>query len=59
MFTKEDIITRLKNGDSMDEIAKEMSDTLNAAQADYESAKQADAETSRVEEAKREAPRLL
>ncbi|MBR4122878.1 MAG: hypothetical protein IKT93_00495 [Clostridia bacterium] len=37
----------------MDEIAKEMSDALNAAQADYESAKQADAEATRVMDAKR------
>lgn len=55
MFTKEDILARLQNGDSMDEIAKEMSDALNAAQADYESAKQADAEANRVMEAKRAA----
>ena len=53
MFTKEDILTRLQNGDSMDEIAKEMSDALNAAHADYESAKQADAEATRVMNAKR------
>ena len=53
MFTKEDILARLQNGDSMDEIAKEMSDALNAAQADYESAKQADAEATRVMNAKR------
>ena len=53
MFTKEDILARLQNGDSMDEIAKEMSDALNAAQADYESAKQADAEATRVMDAKR------
>ena len=53
MFTKEDILARLQNGDSMDEIAKEMSDALNAAQADYESAIQADAEATRVRDAKR------
>ena len=55
MFTKADILARLQDGDSMDEIAKEMSDVLNAAQADYESAKQADAEANRVMEAKRAA----
>ena len=55
MFTKEDILARLQNGDSMDEIAKEMTDALNAAQADYESAKQADAEAERVMSAKRQA----
>ncbi len=53
MFTKEDILARLQNGDSMDEIAKEMSDALNAAQADYESAIQADVEANRIKEAKR------
>ena len=53
MFTKEDILARLQNGDSVDEIAKEMSDVLNAAHADYESAKQVDAKASRVMEAKR------
>ena len=37
----------------MDEIAKEMTDALNAAHADYESAKQADAEAERVMNAKR------
>ena len=55
MFTKEDILARLQNGDSMDEIAKEMSDALNAAGAEYESAKQADAEAERVMNAKRAA----
>ena len=50
MFTKEDILARLQNGDSMDEIAKEMSDALNAAGAEYEEAKQAD---NRVMDAKR------
>jgi hypothetical protein len=37
----------------MDEIAKEMSDALNAANAEYEEAKQADAEAARVMNAKR------
>ena len=53
MFTKEDILARLQNGDSVDEIAKEMSDVLNAAHADYESTKQVDAKANRVMEAKR------
>ena len=53
MFDKSEILARLQNGDSMDEIAKEMSDALNAAHADYESAKQADAEATRVMNAKR------
>ena len=59
MFTKEDILARLQNGDSMDEIAKEMSDALNAAQADYESAIQADAEANRVRDAKRVAVDMI
>ena len=59
MFTKEDILARLQNGDSMDEIAKEMSDALNAAQADYESAKQAEAEIDRVFQAKRAAVDMI
>ena len=59
MFTKEDILARLQNGDSMDEIAKEMSDALNAAQADYESAIQADVEANRIKEAKRAAVDII
>ena len=59
MFTKEDILARLQNGDSMDEIAKEMSDALNAAQADYESAIQADVEANRIKEAKRQAVDMM
>ena len=59
MFTKEDILARLQNGDSMDEIAKEMSDALNAAQADYESAIQADVEANRIKEAKRAAVDMI
>lgn len=59
MFTKEDILARLQNGDSMDEIAKEMTDALNAAQADYESAIQADVEANRIKEAKRAAVDMI
>jgi hypothetical protein len=59
MFTKEDILARLQNGDSMDEIAKEMSDALNAAGAEYEEAKQADAEANRVRDAKRAAVSMM
>ena len=55
MFTKEDILARLQNGETVDAIANEMSDALNAAHADYESAKQANAEANRVKEAKRAA----
>ena len=59
MFDKADILARLQNGDSMDEIAKEMSDTLNAASAEYEEAKQADAEANRVMNAKRAAVDMI
>ena len=59
MFTKADILARLQNGDSMDEIAKEMTDALNAAQADYESAIQADVEANRIKEAKRQAVDMI
>lgn len=59
MFTKADILARLQDGDSMDEIAKEMSDALNAAQADYESAIQADVEANRIKEAKRAAVDMI
>lgn len=59
MFTKADILARLQNGDSMDEIVKEMSDALNAAQADYESAIQADVEANRIKEAKRAAVDMI
>ena len=33
-FTKEDILARLQNGDTVDEIAKEMADALNEAEAE-------------------------
>ena len=36
MFDKAEILARLQNGDSMDEIAKEMTDTLNEANAQYQ-----------------------
>ena len=36
MFDKSEILARLQNGDTMDEIAKEMSDVLNAAQMQYQ-----------------------
>ena len=59
MFDKSEILARLQNGDSMDEIAKEMSDALNAANAEYEEAKQANAEASRVMDAKRVAVDMI
>lgn len=53
MFTKEDILARLQNGDSMDEIAKEMSDALNAANAEYQE------ETIKANAEKLEAERVM
>ena len=34
MFTKEDILVRLQNGDTVDDIAAEMADALNEAEAE-------------------------
>ena len=53
MFTKEDILARLQKGDSMDEIAKEMSETLNAANAEYQE------ETIKANAEKLEAERVM
>ena len=53
MFTKEDILARLQNGDSMDAIAKEMSETLNAAQQQYQE------ETIKANAEKLEAERVM
>ncbi len=52
MFTKEDIISRLQNGDSADAIAAEMSDLLNAAEKEHEAQKAA---TNFILSTKREA----
>ena len=46
MTTKEDLIARLQNGDTVDQIAEEMTKALNDAKAEYE------AETKRKEEEK-------
>ena len=35
MFTKADLLARLQNGDSIEDIANEMTDALNAAQDEY------------------------
>ena len=48
MFNKEDILTRLQNGDSVDVIATEMATALNAAKTAYD-----EAEAKRIEEEKR------
>ena len=56
MFTKDDIIARLMNGESADDIAQEIANTLNEAEAEYE----AEAKRKADEEAKeRERAALL
>ena len=50
MFNKDDILARLQNGDSVDEIAKEMTDALNEAKTQYDEAevkRQAELEAAR------------
>ena len=46
MYSKEDIITRLRNGDSVDQIVEEITKSLNDAKAEYEE------ETKRIAEEK-------
>lgn len=48
MFDKDDILARLQNGDSVDDIATEMANALNAAKTSYD-----EAEAKRIEEEKR------
>ncbi len=48
MFNKDDILARLQNGDSVDEIATEMANALNCAKTEYDVA-----EAKRIEEEKR------
>ena len=48
MFNKEDILARLQDGDSVDDIATEMATALNAAKTAYD-----EAEAKRIEEEKR------
>ena len=48
MFNKDDILARLQNGDSVDEIATEMANALNAAKTSYD-----EAEAKRIEEEKK------
>lgn len=59
-FNKADIITRLQKGEKIEDIANEMSEILNTAEADYKAAEaQKAAEVSRVEDAKREAVKMM
>ena len=49
-YSVEDILARIQNGDSVDEIAKEMTDALNEAKTQYEAAeakRQAELEAAR------------
>ena len=60
MFNKADIITRLQKGEKIEDIAKDMSDALNEAEADFKAAEaQKAAEVTRVEDAKREAVKMM
>lgn len=63
MYTKEDLIARLQNGEDVDTIAQEMATALNAAQAAVEEeakrAKKQKAEENRVRNAKREAALMM
>ena len=59
-FNKADIIARLQKGEKIEDIANEMSEILNTAEADYKAAEaQKAAEVSRVEDAKREAVKTM
>ena len=55
-FNKADIITRLQKGEKIEDIANEMSEILNTAEADYKAAQVAkELEAKRAENAKDEA----
>ena len=55
-FNKADIIARLQKGEKIEDIANEMSEMLNTAEADYKAEQVAkELETKRVEDAKDEA----
>lgn len=55
-FNKADIIARLQKGEKIEDIANEMSEILNTAEADYKAEQAAkELETKRVEDAKDEA----
>ena len=59
-FDKAEILARLQNGDTVDEIADELAGAINAAQAEYkelqeQESKKAEAEKIRILNAKREA----
>ena len=51
MFDEKVILTRLQNGESVEDIAKELTDTLNRANHKYEDTKRAAEEAKRKREA--------
>lgn len=53
MFDKTDILARLQNGETVDAIAKEMTEALNAAAAEQEALEAKRAEEEKALEAKR------
>lgn len=58
MLDKQDIIARLQDGDTMDQIVEEITDVVNAAANEYEQIQEEakmDIEAARLENAKREA----
>jgi hypothetical protein len=59
MFTKDDILARLQNGESMDTIASEMADMLNAAKEEKDALDAQKKESDRVEKAKEEAALVM
>ena len=63
MINKADILARLASGETMDAIAAEITETLNAAEAEYiaerEEAARQEAEIARVQNAKRAAIEMI
>ena len=58
MFNKADILARLQDGDTVDQIADELAGAINEAQAEYkeiQEQEEANKEAARVKEAKRQA----
>ena len=59
-FNKADIITRLQKGEKIEDIANEMSEILNTAEADFKAAEaHKAAEAGRIEDAKRAAVKIM
>ena len=59
MFSKDDILARLQKGESMDTIASEMADMLNAAKEEKDALDAQKKESDRVEKAKEEAALVM